>query len=150
MADPMGQATTSFVNGEYGNGIAQTTQGVGIAIPDQAIGQQVADYGAVTGNAVNFGVNNQDALGGVMEGLGGIAAVATGNNANVGAAANTATNAMNGAATNAVANTVANGAVAAATNGAANAAMNGVQNVDASAAYQEANQALQTGNAVVV
>ena len=66
MADPMGQATTSFVNGNYGDGISQTAQGVGYAIPDQAIGQQVAGYGAATGNAVNFGVNNQDALGGVM------------------------------------------------------------------------------------
>ena len=58
MADPLGSATTSFIGGDYGNGIAQTTQGVAYAIPDQAIGQQVADYGAVTGNAVNYGIEN--------------------------------------------------------------------------------------------
>ena len=56
MANPMQAATTNFIDGNYGNGIAATAMGAGAAIPDQAIGQQVAQYGAVTGGAVNFGV----------------------------------------------------------------------------------------------
>ena len=38
MANPMQSATSNFIDGNYGNGIAATAMGAGAAIPDQAIG----------------------------------------------------------------------------------------------------------------
>ena len=38
MADPMQSATTNFIDGNYGDGIAATAMGAGAAVPDQAIG----------------------------------------------------------------------------------------------------------------
>ena len=38
MADPMQSATTNFIDGNYGDGIAATAMGAGAAVQDQAIG----------------------------------------------------------------------------------------------------------------
>ena len=46
----------------------------------------MAQYGAVTGDAVNFGVQNQDAIGGMIQGLNGITTVAVANDPNAQAA----------------------------------------------------------------
>ena len=46
----------------------------------------MAQYGAVTGDAVNFGVQNQDAVGGMIQGLNGITTVAVANDPNAQAA----------------------------------------------------------------
>lgn len=92
--------------------VANGANGIAAAIPNQNIGNQVAAYGGATGNAVQYGMTNQDAMGGVMQGLGGVAAIAG--------------------------------------NGGQPLANNGAQNVNAAAAYNQANQALQAGNAVVV
>ena len=74
----MGQTTQNLMNGQYGNAIQTGTQGIGAAIPNQNVGNQLTNYGGVAGNAVQVGMTNQNVAAGVMQGLAGTAAVAGG------------------------------------------------------------------------